>query len=119
MTAAGVATLFITQDVLRANEGLGCKGNITNDNIDKGLRWISNNDFHGVHENNYTWYGIERIGVASGYKYFGDKDWYAHGAEELVRRQGKDGSFPSNFPGSTPLSNTAFAVLFLSAGAPR
>ena len=116
MTAAGVATLFITQDVLRANEGLGCKGNLVNEAIDRGLAWIGKDDFHGVHENNYAWYGVERIGVASGYKYFGDKDWYAVGAEELVRRQAKDGSFPSNYPGSMPIPNTAFALLFLSRG---
>jgi hypothetical protein len=116
MTAAGVATLFITQEILRSNEGLGCKGNIANENIDKGLHWISADNFHGVHENNYAWYGVERIGVASGYKYFGDKDWYAAGAEELVRRQAKDGSFPSNFAGSTPIPSTAFALLFLARG---
>lgn len=116
MTAAGVATLFITQDVLRANEGLGCKGNLPNENIDKGLGWIAANNFAGVRENNYAWYGIERIGVASGYKYFGDKDWYAVGADELVRRQKKDGSFDSNYPGSSPIPNTAFALLFLSRG---
>ena len=116
MTAAGVATLFITQDVLRSNEGLGCKGNLPNDAIDRGLRWMSGSNFQGVHHNNYAWYGVERIGVASGYKYFGDKDWYAVGAEELVRRQGKDGSFPSNFPGSTALTSTGFGLLFLSRG---
>jgi hypothetical protein len=116
MTAAGVATLFITQDILRANEGLGCKGNLPNENIDRGLHWISGNAFRGVQGNNYAWYGVERIGVASGYKYFGDKDWYAAGAEELVRRQAKDGSFPSNFAGSTPIPTTAFALLFLSRG---
>jgi hypothetical protein len=116
MTAAGVATLFITQEILRSNEGLGCKGNISNENVDKGLRWMSANNFQGVHENNYAWYGVERIGVASGYKYFGDKDWYAAGAEELVRRQAKDGSFPSNFAGSTPIPSTAFALLFLARG---
>lgn len=115
MTAAGVATLFITQDVLRSNEGLGCKGNLPNDNIDLGLKWMSDN-FSQVGPNLYTWYGVERIGVASGYKYFGSKDWYAAGAEYLVRAQKKDGSWDSNYAGQTPVTNTAFALLFLSRG---
>ena len=116
MTAAGVATLFITQDILRANEGLGCKGNLPNDAIDRGMRWLAADDLRGVRGNNYAWYGIERIGVAGGYKYVGDDDWYAAGAEEMVRRQAKDGSLPSNFVGSTPLTSTAFGLLFLSRG---
>ena len=29
----------------------------------------------------YTFYGIERIGVASGRKYFGTIDWYQAGAD--------------------------------------
>ena len=115
MTAAGVATLFITQDYLRANEGLGCQGNVVNENIDKGLAWIGEH-FNQVHENNYAWYGVERIGVASGYKYFGSKDWYALGAEELVRRQRPDGSWDGGYAGATPIPTTAFALLFLSRG---
>ena len=115
MTAAGVATLFITQDILRSNDGLGCKGNISNENIDKGLKWMGEK-FGEIGNNTYTLYGVERIGVASGYKYFGNMDWYAAGAETLVRTQKKDGSWDSNYPGASPIPNTAFALLFLSRG---
>ena len=117
MTAAGVATLFITQDYLRANEGLGCQGNVFNENIEKGLKWIAQEEhFRKARENNYAWYGIERIGVASGYKYFGSVDWYAAGASELVRTQRKDGSWDGGFAGATPLPATSFALLFLARG---
>ena len=54
MTAAGVATLFITQDILRSSEGLGCKGNLPNENIDLGLKWMSDH-FAEVGPNLYTW----------------------------------------------------------------
>lgn len=115
MTAAGIATLFITQDYLRATDGLNCSGNVSNDHIERGLKWLGDN-FGGVANNNYLWYGIERIGAASGRKYFGDKDWYQLGAENVVRTQLPDGSWKSNFPGNQPVQDTAFALLFLSRG---
>src|SRR5207249_2532591 len=43
MTAVGVATLFITQDYLHANDGAACKGNIHNPHIDRGIKWIVDN----------------------------------------------------------------------------
>lgn len=112
MTAAGVATLFITNDYLHANDGINCKGNITNDNIENGLSWMGKH-FGEVGGDLYTLYGVERIGVASGYKYFGKNDWYAIGSEIIVRSQGADGSW--NAWGSNVVG-TAFATLFLSRG---
>ncbi|MDB5332538.1 MAG: A-macroglobulin complement component [Phycisphaerales bacterium] len=114
MTAAGVATLFITEDMLNTGRGVDCKGNITNKNIEDGLAWMGKH-FAEVN-NNYSWYGVERIGVASGRKYFGDTDWYAEGAERLVRSQRADGAWEGGFPGATPLTATSFGVLFLVRG---
>lgn len=112
MTAAGVATLFITQDYLRATEGLNCTGARPNEPIDRGIKWLGDN-FGAVGGNTYLWYGIERIGAASGRKYFGDKDWYAIGAENVVRTQQPDGSWKLGLPG---IPDTAFALLFLARG---
>ena len=47
MTAAGVATLFITQDYLHSDDGINCGGNITNPNIEAGLKWMAVN-YSGV-----------------------------------------------------------------------
>lgn len=115
MTAAGVATLFITEEMLYRDRGVECRGNVTNSNIEQGLGWITQH-FGEVNEN-YAWYGIERIGAASGRKYFGTTDWYSAGAEQLVRSQKVDGSWVSTFPGGdNPLASTAFAMLFLVRG---
>lgn len=111
MTAAGIATLFITQDYLHAMEGIRCQGNVTNPNIEAGLKWMSE-QFNPEWGDGYLLYGIERIGVASGYKYFGKHDWYAAGAQTLVKSQNKDGSW-SNYG---PVPGTSFGLLFLSRG---
>ncbi|GIW75348.1 MAG: hypothetical protein KatS3mg104_0411 [Phycisphaerae bacterium] len=116
MTAAGVATLFITQEFLHANDGIeGNKGNIIDPWINKGLSWIAKNfpilvTDSGYKNRLYTFYGIERIGVASGYKYFGKLDWFAQGAEAIVRSQSSNGSWNNSE------IDTAFALLFLSRG---
>ncbi len=122
MALAGVATLFITQDYLHGAEAVACKGNITNKNIEKGLGWLDKNfstclvNSLGAYNNlYYTLYGVERVGVASGRKYFGKRDWYAEGANVLVTTQKPDGSWVSEAPNSA-VANTAFAVLFLARG---
>lgn len=118
ITAAGVATLFITQEFLYSDQGLDCKGNITNPGmqaIERGLTFMAQALPSLVDRNKdwnrrfYTLYGVERIGVASGYKYFDKLDWYQVGAEFLVRNQRNDGSW-----GEIP--DTCFALLFLSRG---
>lgn len=114
MTAAGVATLFIIQDMIYASRGINCTGNISDPNIQMGLNWMGDH-FKDVGDS-YTLYGVERIGVASGYKYFGGQDWYAVGADKLMKAQRPDGSWEGGFPGATPLPTTAFAMLFLSRG---
>jgi hypothetical protein len=120
MTAAGVATLFITQDYVHADEGVKCKGNIRNDHIDRGLKWMAdhtsewtpNIGYNGFELPGYTLFGVERIGVASGLKYFGTVDWYQYGADWCIKNQSEDGSWNggSNYP------NTAFCMLFLARG---
>jgi hypothetical protein len=120
MTAAGVATLFITQDYVHQADGIRCAGNLKNDNIDKGLKWMAdhssewtpNVNYGGFYLPGYTLYGIERIGVASGLKYIGSVDWYQSGADWCVAHQDKEGGWggDKNFP------NTAFCMLFLARG---
>ena len=68
----------------------------------------------------YALYGIERIGVASGYKYLGNINWFESGSNHLVSDQKPDGSFgdPTQIWGMNVrnIPGTAFALLFLSNG---
>jgi hypothetical protein len=121
MTAAGVATLFITQDYVHQKDGLNCTGNIKNDNIDRGVKWMADHTsdwtpnygwWAGRPVPGYTLYGVERIGVASGLKYLGSVDWYQYGADWCVKNQSKDGSWN----GADNIANTALCMLFLARG---
>lgn len=129
MTAAAVATLFITQDYTRQREGIVCKGNPQNAAIEAGLKWMADHHDqwspHGDIEwqagwlPNYTMYGVERIGVASGLKYIGDTDWYAWGAEKLVTTQDATGAWGESdgkWGAEHNVNNTAYAMLFLARG---
>jgi hypothetical protein len=107
MTAAGVATLFITAD----NLDPGGNGSAADAAIDKGLGWMTQH-FNEVADL-YAWYGVERIGTASGYKYFGKLDWYKAGADMLVKSQGPDGQWNGEWG---PVVDTSLGLLFLARG---
>jgi len=113
MTAAGIATLFITQDFLLNENWSLCRGGVKNPFIERGLAWMDKHINEALGGDLYTMYGIERIGTASGRKYFEDKDWYQIGADFLVKHQTPDGCWPG---GHGLIPNTAFGLLFLSRG---
>jgi hypothetical protein len=118
MTAAGVATLFITQDYL-LDLKRDCQGNVFNQNIEMGLGWLdrhinqllSGGSYYGM-------YGVERIGVASGRRYFGALDWYQVGSESLVKSQKPDGAWgdENEHDNARKVPNTCFALYFLTRG---
>ncbi|MGF1632288.1 MAG: DUF4159 domain-containing protein [Phycisphaerae bacterium] len=114
LACAGLASLFITQDYLHADQGVNCRGNVTNPAIQKGLNFLAK-DIDKVFTKGwkdhqfYTIYGIERVGVASGLKYIGNTDWFETGSEFLVKNQNGNGSWGNEV-------DTAFALLFLSYG---
>lgn len=123
ITAAGVATLLVAQENLLAGAGGACKGNPSNGAIDRGLAWLDQN-FHQVaaeqaYEREYpfaTLYAVERVGVASGLKYFGKNDWYQKGSDYLVARQKADGSWKAGSSYFGALPDTCFGILFLARG---
>ena len=113
MTAGGVATCFVCFDSLYAQDFVKCNRKLNFPPIERGLAWLDKNfakTLGGQKHLYYYLYGVERVGLASGYKYFGKQDWYKLGATNLLRRQSGNGSWGND------LADTAFALLFLIRG---
>lgn len=112
MTAAGLACLYITQDYLHRHDfrRVGQRpDHPLQARINRGMDWLVRNFSPSSNPGSGSWlyyylYGVERVGLASGRKYFGDTNWFASAAEFLVRRPGGDAR------------QMAFSLLFLTRG---
>ncbi len=119
MSAAGLATLFVCFDALHRDEFVQVAQTSDPKPIADGLKWMAanfsaeENPGLGADRYYYWLHAVERVGAASGYRYFGGHDWYMQGAEELLGRQNADGSW--DYGPERPIQ-TAFALLFLSGG---
>src|SRR4051812_15286097 len=82
--------------------------------VARGLAWFEDGEKSVKLPNTnwwgYTLYGVERVGLASGFKHFGKHDWYRELANVAVASQQADGSWYGD-----PV-NTAYALLFLARG---
>jgi len=123
MTSAGVATLFVCVDALLSARFTQCRRTESLALLRKPMAWfdkhfpetLKNEGLcHGGHGDTYYYlFGVERVGLASGYKYFGKVDWYRLGAQWLLGQQQGNGSWNGKW-GPTPA--TAYALLFLARG---
>ncbi len=112
MGVAGIASLFITQEFLDTELRLVAK---PDKNIELGLAWLKKT-FKPMGSNMYYMYGVERVGLSSGLKYFGTVDWYREGAADVIRNQAADGSWSGGFWQSEKSIATSYAILFLARG---
>ncbi|MFP4104984.1 MAG: DUF4159 domain-containing protein [Phycisphaerae bacterium] len=115
MVAAGIASLYVCVDNLRYAQFADCgvkRTDTTSDAIQAGLDWMDRNFEDSLNKGSrlyYYLYGVERIGLASGYKYFGKIDWYKMGTRRLLYALRKDRNKIS-------VPDAAFAILFLVRG---
>ncbi len=130
MTAAGIATLVITESMLRDEDDVNpdgtprcCGGPPPNDALDRGIAWMEQHFTVGSNPFDGRWilyylYGMERAGRLSGRRFFGQHDWYREGASFLVGNQSaRSGSWSdSRVSESCTIVSTSFATLFLSKG---
>jgi hypothetical protein len=118
MTAAGVNMLFVSNEILSA---LRPETQIArppfSPALQAGLDWMAKGE-NAINTSSagnfkyYALYGMERAGLACGFKMFGKHDWYRELAEQTLKEQGQDGSWNSYGPDV----DTAFAILFLARG---
>ena len=132
MTAAGVASLYITRDYLFRDLGCPCSGNRSklrpqkvDEAILRGVEWLGKNFVANTNPfplmaprggviQVYWLYSCERVGLAAGLKYFGTHNWYAEGAGVLLKAQEANGSW--KLINGYLLPDTAWAICFLMKG---
>jgi hypothetical protein len=125
MTCAGVASLMTTRDYLEAPYvgKVGRERTPTDDALGAAFAWLGQGDNAVTVDGprkvyvGYTLFGLERVGLASGYKYIGTHDWYPELARKVVLSQSANGSWgKSEEPTSDTLIDTAYSILFLARG---
>ncbi len=115
MGVAGIASLFVTTEYT----DLAVRNVPRPDgSIDHGLAWLDAN-FKPDSGSYYYLYGVERVGLASGLKFFGTTNWYREGAKHILEEQQADGSWDGGFTGANPVVATAYALLFLRGAGTR
>jgi len=114
MTLAGLASLLVAQDYLydpSMEQTVGREPYIPA--IKRGLNYLEsgNNSVFSFRDNwsGYTLYGLERVGLASGFKFFGTHDWYRQSCVDILNSESPDGSWGGQV-------ETSFALLFLARG---
>ncbi len=125
MTAGGIASLYVCFDALYAGRFRDCKGKSEYPPIQRGLEWLGKHlpeilaasgkpEIVGHGDHYYMWYGIERVGLAGGHKFFGTVDWYQAGSRWILGHQADDGHFTQGHHGK--VIPTAYALAFLLRG---
>lgn len=141
MTAAGAATLFITNDFLHTGESEDLLKPQENAPLEAAVKWLGENfsvdqnagkDFDigrgrpaGFRDRggrlraatgnyiHYMLFGFERVGELSGLTQFGGHRWFDEGSGYLIDTQSDDGSWTGTISSEC---DTAYALLFLSRG---
>lgn len=122
MVAAGMTCLLVCRDELAKAKGFDGIVKRIEGGLAKGEEWFRSNwsldenlEVPRVANPNHRWYyyyvyGLERVGSIWGRRQIAGHDWYAEGAEAILKRQGSKGEWSSEYGESD--SNTCFALLF-------
>jgi len=118
MTAAGLASLFVCLD--NTFDEAYAEGKVPSlaEPLERGMKWFETNLTRTIsaQPDGYYLFSVERVGRASGYKYFKTTDWYKMGATGLLASQQPTGAFSVHDLSGSEAVATAFGVLFLARG---
>ena len=102
MTCAGIASVLVCADNLNSNDCLHCAvgDSAETRSAQAGLDWLEKHlDITAgpgrapKGGQGYFYYGLERVGLASGMKYIGNIDWYNALCRKVLAHQGADGAW--------------------------
>jgi hypothetical protein len=118
MTCAGVATLCVAaeyreQAITQARKGESRP--IFSKAVDRGLAVLAKDDtiLKTGNHNGYGLYTVERAALATGFRWFGDHDWYRELGATAIKTQKPNGAWDGNDGND---AETSFNLLFLSRG---
>ena len=120
MTVAGITALLVTHDYLDALLADNApRRRPFSEQLQRGLKWLETGDNalridNGMYVG-YGLFGLERVGLASGYKYFGKHDWYRVLATRTLQMQQLNGAVRV-MHGRDAVIETSFSLLFLARG---
>jgi hypothetical protein len=109
MTAAGTASLYICQDVLSTS----VSAYRYQDDVDEALAYLAKGLEDDYYKNGYLAFCIQRVGLASGLKFIGEKDWFAIGAGKLCEPNPRGRRFRGKYGENV---RAAFELVFLARG---
>jgi RNA polymerase sigma factor (sigma-70 family) len=130
MTCAGIACVVLSglgrfpgQEFLEDEAIHNCGKGDGSRNVQAGIDWlashfqVSQNFGSGRQWRYYYLHGLERAGRLTGFRFFGEHDWFRDGALELVNEQDKAGGYWQGVSvESDKVLATSFALLFLAKG---
>jgi hypothetical protein len=125
MSVAGIASLLVTHDYIDGpllGKSVSGVRNPYGPPLSAGLAWLESGD-NSIHITDpplfyrgYSLFGLERVGLACGFKYFGEHDWFAELAASVLPTQYANGAFGQTDQGKHAIIDTAYTLLFLSRG---
>jgi hypothetical protein len=122
MTAAGVATLTLTERFLYGKEMVAVDGKKVTEELRKGVNWLDKNftlqtggrdDATGLDWFYYMW-TMQRVSQATGYQSFNNINLSRQVTAEILNRQRPDGLWSDESGLSSQMVSTCFAMLYLS-----
>ena len=127
MTSAGIASLIVTSGVFEKGGAIVEGDHIrcfqkpdskSSEQIIRGIDWLEKNFSVSTNPRSgafllYYLYALERVGRMTNQRFIGRHDWYRAGTEKILTLQDLNGQWRM---GGYEISDTAFALLFLSKG---